>query len=237
MRRRKPISVSKAVRDREPAIRCAYDKKVRVRTLNPNPRNPNKHGPEQLRIYAKVLRHQGFRKSITVSNQSGKIVTGEGAYRTCIAEGWEFAPVDYQDFKTPADEMAHLLADNRLPQLAQTDEAELAAILAQDLSGLDVELAGALAEPGGDELAPTPEYPITAKLLEQHDFILIFTDNATDFVFLQSLCGVRTEKSYKKTGIGTGRVVPFARFLEAIRENHHSLNVQGAHGHDPQARA
>ena len=205
--------------------------------LKPNPRNPNKHGPEQLRIYAKVLRHQGFRKSIIVSNQSGMIVTGEGAYRTCIAEGWEFAPIDYQDFKTPADEMAHLLADNRLPQLSETNEAELAAILAQDLSGLDVELAGALAEPGDDDLVAAPEYPITAKLLEQHDFVVIFTDNATDFVFLQTLCGVRTERSYKKTGVGTGRAVPFARFVQAIRENHHSLDVQGADDHHSSSRS
>ncbi len=126
----------------KPEVRCAHDAIVEVASLVPNPRNPNKHPAEQLRIYAKVLLYQGWRKAIVVSNQSGKIVTGVGAYLTCIAEGWPSAPVDYQDFENAADEMAHLLADNRLPQMSELDGVALAKILEEELPGWDLELIG-----------------------------------------------------------------------------------------------
>lgn len=129
-----------------PKVNCAFDKIAPTGEQKPNPKNPNKHGDEQLRVYAKVLLHQGFRKPIVVSNQSGYIVTGEGAWLTAVNEGWPQVPIDFQDFESPQQELQHLLADNSLPQMSQIDEQELAAILAQDLVGLDSELAGALVE-------------------------------------------------------------------------------------------
>jgi hypothetical protein len=55
--------------------------------------------------------------------------------------------VDYQDFKTPADEAAHMLADNALALLAESDAEQLAAVLREKVEGsLDLELAGILAE-------------------------------------------------------------------------------------------
>lgn len=138
-----------------PAVNCAHDKIVATDSLKANPRNPNKHGPEQLALYAKILLHQGWRKAIVVSNQSGWIVTGEGAWLTAQREGWETVPVDLQDFKTPSDEFAHLLADNRLPQMAEIDEGQMAAILAEDLGGeYDRELAGILVDEVEPELKP-----------------------------------------------------------------------------------
>jgi hypothetical protein len=59
-----------------PAINCAHDKLERTAKLRPNPRNPNKHPPAQRGLYARILHHQGWRKSIVVSSQSGFIVTG-----------------------------------------------------------------------------------------------------------------------------------------------------------------
>jgi hypothetical protein len=72
-------------------------------------------------------------------------VTGEGAWLTAQDEGWAVVPVDFQDFKTLADEFAHMLADNRLPQLAECNADDLASILSEHIDGkLDLELAGAL---------------------------------------------------------------------------------------------
>ena len=88
-----------------PAINCAHGELMAPERLRPNPKNPNKHPAEQLRIYAKVLMHQGWRKAVVVSRQTGLIVTGEGAWRTAVKEGWPTIPVDHQDFKTPADEI------------------------------------------------------------------------------------------------------------------------------------
>jgi hypothetical protein len=65
-----------------PPINCAHDAIVPVAELKPNPENPNKHPKEQLELYVKILLHQGWRKAICVSNQTGLIVTGHGAWLT-----------------------------------------------------------------------------------------------------------------------------------------------------------
>lgn len=159
----------KAKKVKGPAVNCAHDALEEPGKLKRNPKNPNRHPASQLRVYAKVLGHQGWRKSIVVSNQSGCIVTGEGAWLTAVAEGWSTVPVDYQDFRTTADEYAHLVADNRLPQMAGMDEQELAAILAAELAGVDVELTGALAEQ-----KPKPELkPVQVKPPPKMAWVLI----------------------------------------------------------------
>ena len=126
-----------------PAVNCSHSEMRETKSLNGNPKNPNKHPEEQLRIYAKILRHQGWRKSIVVSRESGLIVTGHGAWLTAVAEGWDQVPIDLQSFKSPEDEFAHMVADNRLPQMSEMAEAELSALIEQEIAGkLDIELAG-----------------------------------------------------------------------------------------------
>ena len=131
----------------QPEVRCAYSRIAKLEELKPNPRNPNQHPAEQLALYWKVVNHQGIRRAIVVSKQSGFIVTGHGLFESLKANGVTTAPIDEQDFKTPADEWAHLLADNRLPQLADLDAAALATLENEiSLAGLDLELTGALLE-------------------------------------------------------------------------------------------
>lgn len=126
-----------------PAVRCTHSKLVPTADLKPNPENPNKHDDAQLVLYAKILLHQGWRKSLTVSNQSGFIVTGHGAWMTAKAQGWPVCPVDYQDFASKADEIAHMIADNKLAQMAEIDDVELAKLITAELDGkCDLDLTG-----------------------------------------------------------------------------------------------
>lgn len=116
-----------------PGVACAHAKLVPTAELRPNPGNPNTHSKAQLDLYARILRHQGWRKAITVSKQSGLIVTGHGAWLTAKAEA----------FKNRADEVAHMIADNKLPQLAEIDEDALAKAISEDLKGpFDLSLTG-----------------------------------------------------------------------------------------------
>jgi hypothetical protein len=126
-----------------PPINCAHDALVTVAELKPNPENPNKHPKEQLELYAKILLHQGWRKAICVSNQTGLIVTGHGAWLTAKSQGWTSVPVDFQDFANRADEIAHMIADNKLPQMAEFDDEALAKVIKEDLDGeLGLDLTG-----------------------------------------------------------------------------------------------
>jgi hypothetical protein len=185
------------------------------------------------------IQGNGWRRSIVVSKRSGFIIKGHGAWQTAMRRGWD-VPVEFQAYRNAAEEHRDMVADNKLHELAETDETKLAKLLA----GIDVEelaLTGfdsaELERMLQDATALDAEFPITAKLNESYDYVLIFTDNASDAVFLQTLCGVRTERSYKKTGVGIGRAVPFKRFLSSIRENRHSLNVQGDHDDNTPARS
>ncbi len=104
-------------------IKCAHTKIMDLDLLVPNPRNPNTHSDNQLKYYAKIIKHQGWRKAVTVSNQSGFVVTGHGSIMAARLNKWTEAPVDYQDFDNEADEYAHMVADNMLAELADLDKS------------------------------------------------------------------------------------------------------------------
>ena len=124
-------------------VHCAHRELVDVTTLVPNPRNPNRHPDKQIALLAKVIRHTGWRAPITISNRSGFVVTGHGRLEAAKLLQVELVPVDRQDFATEADEYAHLVADNRLAELAEADDAALKTLLDElDTGGLDLELAG-----------------------------------------------------------------------------------------------
>lgn len=218
-------------------VHCAHHKLVPIGTLKPNPANPNKHPAAQLALYADAIRAHGWRESVTVSKLSGLVVRGHGALLAGRLIGADVVPVEYQDYATPDEELADLLADNRLAHLSTTDSDLLKAALNQlaptAVTGYSsVEISDLLTE-----LAPSPELPITAKLNERHDYVVIAVDNETDWQFLKNIAGVRVERSFKNTIIGEGRVIPFPRFLESLRENLHSIaQARGDHHHAP-ARA
>tara|TARA_R110000824_G_scaffold35418_1_gene111075 strand:+ start:106 stop:609 length:504 start_codon:yes stop_codon:yes gene_type:complete len=131
------------MKNNSPEINCAHDAAHRVEELKPNPRNPNHHPPEQLKALAKIITHQGWRAPIVVSNQSGFIVNGHGRYEVALILGVETVPVNFQDFKTEADEWAHLIADNRLAELAEMNQSDLANLLIElDTGAMDLTLTG-----------------------------------------------------------------------------------------------
>jgi ParB-like chromosome segregation protein Spo0J len=146
----------------KPLVNCAFDELVALEKLVPNPRNPNQHPQSQVALLAKVIAHQGWRSPVVVSTRSGFIVAGHGRYEAAKVLGLSAVPVDYQDFATEADEWAHLVADNRLAELAEADESALKGLLAElkagdfdlDLAGFDAAaLEALLADP------PQPEAP------------------------------------------------------------------------------
>ena len=141
----KPNNRHTPTRSDAPTIYCAHDKLVPLADLKPHPRNPNKHPAEQLRLFGKIIRANGWRRPIVVSNLSGCIIKGHGAWLAAKAEKWAGAPVNFQDYPSAEAELQDLLADNELARLANNDEKELEKLLA-DLDGTDLELAGILSK-------------------------------------------------------------------------------------------
>ena len=132
-------------------VYCAFDAIVELADLRPNPQNPNQHPDSQIELLAKVIRAQGWRAPVTVSARSGLIVRGHGRYMAARLIGCP-VPVDYQHYESEEAELADLVADNRLAELAEIDDTLLAAIMAglndanydTELTGYDAELTAAL---------------------------------------------------------------------------------------------
>ena len=126
-------------------IHCAHDVLVDPAKLRPNPVNPNQHSAHQIQLLAAIIQEQGWRAPITVSNRSGLIVRGHGRLEAALLMSAEVVPVDYQDYESEAEELADLLADNRLSELAELDEDDLKRVIEsirESDPAFDVELTG-----------------------------------------------------------------------------------------------
>ena len=118
---------------------CVHDAIVDCDKLIPNPKNPNTHQKKQIELLGKIIKHQGWRVPITVSNRSGFIVRGHGRLEAALMTGINAVPIDYQDYENEAMEWADLIADNRLSELSETDEDKLDTLMAE-ISELDIDL-------------------------------------------------------------------------------------------------
>jgi len=86
--------------------------------FRPHPMNPILHPPGQINLLANILEYQGWRNPIVVSELSGYIVAGHGRLAAAIQLGLDVAPISSQKFTDEAQEIAHMLADNRIAELA-----------------------------------------------------------------------------------------------------------------------
>lgn len=124
-------------------VYCAHDAIVDVESLVENPRNPNRHPQKQLELLAKIIKTQGWRNPITVSNRSGFIVKGHGRLQAAKLAGIATAPIDRQDYENEAAEYADMIADNRIAELAEVDNQSLKELLEElESFSLDMELTG-----------------------------------------------------------------------------------------------
>ena len=122
------------------AVYCAHDKITDTDALVGNPRNPNKHPKDQITALAKIIKRQGWRHPIVVSNRSGFVVKGHGRLLAAKELGVSAVPVDYQDYESEASEYADLMADNKIQEFSELDIKMSADILQDIKDSGDIEL-------------------------------------------------------------------------------------------------
>ncbi len=211
-------------------VHCAHSELVDPRTLKPNPANPNRHSAHQIQLLAAIIQEQGWRSPITVSRRSGLIVRGHGRLEAALLMGCETVPVDRQDYESEAAELADLLADNRLSELAELDEDDLKRVverLREADPEFDVELTGFME----DEIAKLFETEEAEDLetiprmecqpFEHHDYLVFMFHDLRDWMLALQLIGV-TEVDYsitrKTKKIGIGRVLHGKRLIELAQK-------------------
>jgi len=215
---------------------------VNPNKLKPNPDNPNRHSAHQIQILAAIIEEQGWRAPITVSKRSGLIVRGHGRLEAALLMGCDAVPVDEQDYASEAEELADLLADNRLSELAELDEGDLKRVI-ERLRGadpeFDVELTGFMEdeiaklfneEEDEGELETIPR--MECQPFEHHDYLVFMFHDLRDWMLALQLIGVR-EVDYsitrKTKKLGVGRVLSGKRLIElAQKASDHAGQTQTA---------
>jgi DNA modification methylase len=94
---------------------------VDIASLVPNPKNNNKHPPEQIERLAQLIKYQGFRNPLVISNRSGFVLCGHGRIEAAKKAGLNKVPVMFQDFDNEAQEYAYLTSDNAIASWAELD--------------------------------------------------------------------------------------------------------------------
>lgn len=94
---------------------------IDIDRIVPNPKNNNKHNPEQLKQLVKIIKVQGFRSPLTISNRSGFLAAGHLRLDAARKLGYTKLPVIFQDFESEAEEYAHLTADNAIAAQSSLD--------------------------------------------------------------------------------------------------------------------
>lgn len=126
MSKNQALDVAERAKINQVNVFCAFDEIVETETLKENPKNPNQHPEEQIKLLADVIKRTGWRAPITVSKRSGLIVKGHGRLKAAKLAGFESVPVEYQNFSSEDEENAALLADNRIAEFAEIDSKLLA---------------------------------------------------------------------------------------------------------------
>ena len=134
-------------KSRKIAVHCAYTEMADPTELRPNPRNPNTHPDSQLDLLEKIIREKGWRAPITVSSRSGYIVRGHARHLVAVRMALKEVPVDRQDYATDEDELADLVADNRIAELAEMNRDLLKDLLqGLDTGAYDMDFTGFASE-------------------------------------------------------------------------------------------
>ena len=124
-------------------VYCRYDEAVDIDRVTGHPRNPNKHGDEQIALLAKIIKNSGWRNPICVSNRSGFVIKGHARLMAARVLGMTHVPVEYQDYATEAEEYQDMIADNRIAELAERDMGIIKDLLEElDTGANDMDMTG-----------------------------------------------------------------------------------------------
>lgn len=134
-------------------------KLVPISELKLRSNNRNKHPKEQIDRLAEIIKYQGFRRPVIVSNLSGQVVCGHGRIAAAKKLKIKEVPCIYQDYIDAAQENADHVADNALQYWSELDLDGIRTDIAEFGPEFDVNMLGLKdfnvdiehVEPGCDE--------------------------------------------------------------------------------------
>lgn len=114
---------------------------VDINEIIPHPKNNNKHPPEQIERLEKIIKYNGFRNPLIISNRSGFLIAGHARLEVAKKLGFEKLPIIFQDFENEAEEYQYLTADNEIAKWAELDKDAVIDTV-KEFEDFDIELLG-----------------------------------------------------------------------------------------------
>lgn len=114
---------------------------IPIDEIVPNPKNRNTHSKEQIERLCEIIRYQGFRIPLIVSNRSGLLVSGHGRLAAARKLGLETLPVIYQDFENEEQEYTAGISDNAIASWAELDLSGINTDIGE-LGPFDIDMLG-----------------------------------------------------------------------------------------------
>lgn len=115
---------------------------VPIGSLRPWADNPRKNDGAPVKKVAESIRRFGFASPIIARRENGEIIAGHTRWKAAQELGLDRVPVRFMDLD-PADAKLLAIADNRVAEEADWDEAVLAKILGElEADGVDLSVTG-----------------------------------------------------------------------------------------------
>lgn len=191
--------------------------------------NAKQHDSENIDAIANSISEFGFRNPILAwHNEDGvpEIVAGHGRAAAAKKLRMEQVPVIFVDDLTDAQRRMLTLADNQTTLMTGWDESALGYELdtLQEIFNIDDFGFDVTEDVGGEtERLFDGSEDFAERLDEEHQYIVIKIDNATDWLRAQTLFGLTKGKRYATNANGTGggdarlnHVVKWSDFVELL---------------------
>lgn len=203
-----------------------------IRELKSYKKNAKKHPKEQVEQIANSIKEFGFTQPVLI-DKNNCVVAGHGRVLGAKKAGLKQVPTLCLEDLTEEQIKAYRLADNKLNEsgwdMSLLDE-EL-----QDLVGSGIDMSGfgfgvleQTEEQEEVEKEVEPDVPFTKYIDENSQYIVLKFNNQKDWMYAQSLFGLKRVKAYstRKDGklrpgfmkMGLGRVIDGMEAIERIKE-------------------
>ncbi len=179
---------------------------VNVSDIIPYSKNP-RHNEEAVEYVANSIREFGFRVPIVIDKDS-VVVAGHTRLLAAKRLMLEVVPCIRANDLTDEQIRAYRLADNRVSEFSKWDDKlldiELDALLDFDMSAFGF-FDDEEEEEGEQEEEIIPEVEFTEVLEEENNYIVLFFDNAVDWLQAETLFDIKSVKGLSTRKDGTGK--------------------------------
>ena len=144
-------------------IKSTEIKLIDISEIKENEHNRNTHPEDQIARLADIIKAEGFRVPLIVSNRSGLLVAGHGRLLAARMLGLTKLPVSFQDFDSEEQEYRVGISDNAVAEWSNIDLSQIHKDL-ENMQPFDLELLGFR------DFKFEPSEKLGAQELDQNDF-------------------------------------------------------------------